>query len=69
LQIGDGVDGFGGEVPGFVETTSTVTDLDRLRRMGQFDAGGDGQHFDGADSPAAVPAVGVPVTVMTGPLP
>jgi hypothetical protein len=31
--------------------------------MGEFDAGGDGQDFEGADFPAAVPAVGVPVGV------
>jgi hypothetical protein len=34
LQIGDGVDGLGGEASRLVEAATTATDLHRLRRTG-----------------------------------
>lgn len=59
IQAGDRVDGFGAEVFRLVQATSAAADLQCLGGVGEPDAGGDSQDFEGADLAAAVTTVGI----------
>lgn len=63
LQVGDGVDGLGGEAFRLIEAASAASDLQGLGGVREVDAGGDGQELQGADLAAAVLAVVVAVGV------
>ncbi|WP_212990273.1 hypothetical protein [Actinoplanes auranticolor] len=65
-QVGDGVDGLGGEAFRFVESVSAAADLDGLGGVREVDARRDGQDFEGADLAVAVAAVGVAGGVRDG---
>jgi hypothetical protein len=56
-QVGDGVDGFGGEAFRLVEAASAASDLQRLCGVRETVSGGDRQDLDGSDLAAAVSAV------------
>ncbi|MFG1872279.1 hypothetical protein [Micromonospora arborensis] len=58
-EIGDGVDGLGGETSRLVQAASAAADLDGVGGVREVDAGGDRQDFQAADLAAAVSAVGV----------
>src|SRR3954447_2702821 len=66
-QVGDGVDGFGGEAFRLVQAVSSTADLDGLGGVREVDSSGDGQDLQGADLAAAVSAVGVASGVRDSP--
>ncbi len=57
VQVGDGVDGFGGEAAWLVETTPATADLQGLDGVREVDPGGDGEDLQRANLAAAVAAV------------
>lgn len=67
LQVGDGVDGLGGEAFRLVEAVSAAADLQGLGGVREIDPGGDCPDFAGADLAVAVSAVGVACGVGDGP--
>jgi hypothetical protein len=58
-QVGDCVDGLGGEAVRLVEAVSAAADLQSLSGVRELDPGRDGQDLQSADLAAAVPAIGV----------